>query len=171
MSARDTWYVGRFARRRGVRATVDVLAVEGAGGWEPVTNPRKLFPKSGQVELVGPTAIGASAGEWLKFKVLADPRPGLRQSRVGANRMLPRFADVRTLGTVEAARFLLLSQVPITSALAMRRPLVACTPLGECPKAAATDGRTARGLCRSATKTISGSVSYFTVLFERTCLS
>ncbi|MEG8038747.1 hypothetical protein QP166_05065 [Sphingomonas sp. LR60] len=59
------------------------------------------------MELQGPAALEASSGEWVAFQVADEGRPGARQVRVGAHRFLSRFADLRGLGTVEAARFLL----------------------------------------------------------------
>lgn len=106
MNASRPWYAGRLARRRGTRVDVDVLAVESETGWEPVPNARKLFPKTGQVELLGPSAIEGRAGDWLAFQTIADGRPGTRLVRVGTHRFLWQFADLRALGTVEKARFL-----------------------------------------------------------------
>lgn len=106
MSGSRPWYIGRLNRRRGTRAPVDVVAVEGTDGWEAIDNPRRLFPKVGQVEFVGPQAVERSAGEWLAFQVVEDGRPGARQIRIGAHRFLSLFADVSDLGSIEAARFL-----------------------------------------------------------------
>lgn len=106
MSASRPSYIGRLARRRGTRALVDVVALEGKDGWEVIDNPRRLFPKVGQVEFSAPQAVEGFTGEWLAFQVVEDGRPGAKQIRVTTHRFLPRFADVRDLGSIEAARFL-----------------------------------------------------------------
>ncbi|WP_088347295.1 MULTISPECIES: hypothetical protein [Rhodomicrobium] len=90
----------------GARVSVDVLAMEGSSGWELVRYPRKLFPKNGQVELLSASANSFRSGEWLVFQIMASPRPNAQPSRISAHRILSRFADLQTLGTVEAARFL-----------------------------------------------------------------
>ena len=104
------WFSGRVARRGSGRAAVEVLARSGEDGWKAVAAPRKLFPRAGQVELQGAPAMEACAGEWLAFQVADDGRPGGRQARITAHRFLPRYADLRGLGTAEAGRFLFTRQ-------------------------------------------------------------
>jgi hypothetical protein len=104
-SAEAPWFAGRVARRFGTRALVDVLATMGEDGrWRPVSNPRKLFPRLGQVELHGVDAISSKAGGWLAFQIAPSPRPGTGNGRIGAHRPLPFYAEMTELGTSEAAR-------------------------------------------------------------------
>jgi len=98
-----SWYAGRFARRRGSHGAVDVLASESAQGWEAIANPRKLFPKSGQVEMLGLAASTLRPGDWLAFRVVANARPGA-PSQISTHRLLPRYVDMGELGSIEATR-------------------------------------------------------------------
>lgn len=110
MSVSRPWYIGRLTRRRGVRTPVDVVAIASQEGWDPIEDPRKLFPKLGQVELAGALPGEGSPGEWLVFQVTEEGRPGARQLRIGPHRFVPRFADLKDLRSVEAARFLFTRQ-------------------------------------------------------------
>lgn len=102
----DFWYAGRFARRSGAQGTVDVLAADKDGKWELINAPRKLFPKTGQVEISGIGATTLRPGDWLAFQVASHTRPRGPSYRITAHRMLPRYLDMTQLGTLEAARAL-----------------------------------------------------------------
>lgn len=105
MSAARPWYAGRLMRRRAMRTAVEVVAVRGRAGWDPVDNPKRLFPKMGQVDLQGAAALEGNAGDWLAFQVVDEGRPGAGQTRIGAHHYLPRYADMRSAGTIDTARF------------------------------------------------------------------
>ena len=83
-------------KRRAMRTPVDVIAVRGGQGWDLIDNPKRLFPKIGQVEFLGSAALEGSAGDWLAFQVVADGRPGTGQTRIGSHYYLPRYADMRS---------------------------------------------------------------------------
>lgn len=105
MSAARPWYAGRLLKRRAMRTPVEVVAVRGRAGWDAVDNPKRLFPKMGQVEFLGAVALEGTAGDWLAFQVVDDGRPGAGQTRIGAHHYLPRYADMRSAGTIDTARF------------------------------------------------------------------
>lgn len=102
------WYAGRFSRRHGSHADIEVLAVDTAEGWAPIDNARKLFPKAGQVELLGVAVATVRAGDWLAFQVEAlAKRRGAHSLTIAAYRMMPRYVDMAgMLGSIEAARSL-----------------------------------------------------------------
>ena len=106
MSGESPWYAGRLARRSGARGDVDVLASATVEGWEPITNPRKLFPKAGQVEVSGAAVSTLSPGDWLVFQVVTKGRPGTASFKISAHRALPRYLDMESLSSIEAARSL-----------------------------------------------------------------
>lgn len=105
MSGRALWYAGRFARQRGASGAVDVLAIATDAGWEAIKKPRKLFPKLGQVEIVGTAAAAMRPGDWLAFR-LADSRPEVLAPRISVYRAMPRYVDMATIGSIEGARVL-----------------------------------------------------------------
>jgi hypothetical protein len=100
------WYAGRIVRQRGVHGTVDVLAQATASGWEAIKRPRKLFPKSGQVELLSSAASTLRLGDWLTFQI-TSPRsemlPEATPIKIGAHRVLPRYVDMASMGSIAAA--------------------------------------------------------------------
>ena len=100
------WYLGRVAQRRGKFASVSVIAREESQGWEALENPRKIFQKLGQVELAGIKGMDLHPGECLAFQATANTRPGGASYRVTRHRVLPHFADLAFLGSLEAARVL-----------------------------------------------------------------
>lgn len=107
MSANGSaWYAGRFARRRGTFGAVDVLAISKPDGWEPIVNARKLFPKTGNVEVPPLVASTLRPGDWLAFQIASNTRPNAPTSRVSVHRMMPKFASMEALESIEAARAL-----------------------------------------------------------------
>jgi hypothetical protein len=76
-----------------------------ATGWESIKKPRKLFPKLGQVEMVGAAASKLRPGDWLAFQ-LADSRPEILSLKISAHRVMPRYVDIAATGSIEDARAL-----------------------------------------------------------------
>jgi len=107
-------YAGRFVRRRGPHGDVDVLATATNDGWKPLANRHKLFPKSGQVELSGVSSSTLRPGDWLAFKVVKNGRSRTISYRVSTHHIMPRYLDLATLGSAEAARLFFTSK-PRTS--------------------------------------------------------
>jgi hypothetical protein len=99
------WYAGRFVRRRGAHGAVDVLALATDKGWEAIKKPRKLFPKSGQAEILGVAVSTLRPGDWLAFQV-ANSRPDVLSLKISAHRVMPRYVDMAAIGSIEAARVL-----------------------------------------------------------------
>lgn len=102
-------YAGKLAWRRGLLANVEVLASVETGRWKALNNVRQLFPKAGHAEIHGNQAKTLCAGDCLTFNVLSDGRPGTHTKKVGVYRLMPRFSDLSTLGSVEAAQGLFTS--------------------------------------------------------------
>ena len=71
---------------------------------EAIDNPRKLFPKSGQVEMLGVVVSTLCPGDWLAFQVVSSARPGAPSFKISAHRLMPRYVDMAYLGSIEAAR-------------------------------------------------------------------
>lgn len=105
-SAASIWYLGRVAQRRGKLASVGVIAREDSGAWEPLENPRKIFPKLGQAELTGIAGMTLNPGEYLAFQATDNTKPGSAHYKVASHRVLPHFADLVPLQSLEAARVL-----------------------------------------------------------------
>ena len=43
-------------------------------------------------------------GDWLAFQVISNTRPGTSSPKIAAHRLMPRYVDMATLGSIEAAR-------------------------------------------------------------------
>jgi hypothetical protein len=97
------WYAGRVVHHRGPHALADFLALEEQGGWVAIETPHRLFPKHGQVEV---QAVGASTfrpNDCVSFQVVQNTKRGATAFKASLYSPLPRFADLKSLGSAEAA--------------------------------------------------------------------
>ena len=108
MAAEGRWFLGRGVRRRDTTAYIEVLAERSAeGAYCLLANPRKVFPKTGEVELRGIAASAMKPGDWFLFQVGPNDRRGGTQSKVFHPQSVNRFCDLSHVGSIEAIRPLL----------------------------------------------------------------
>lgn len=67
------WYLGQFDRRN-YQSYLKAIAQETPDGWRMIENPKKLFPRTGEVEFNEADALPLRKGEWAAFHV----GPGIR---------------------------------------------------------------------------------------------
>lgn len=67
------WYLGQFDRRN-YQSFLKAIAQETPDGWRTIENPKKLFPRTGEVEFNETDALPLRKGEWAAFHV----GPGIR---------------------------------------------------------------------------------------------
>lgn len=67
------WYLGQFDRRN-YQSYLKAIAQEMPDGWRTIENPKKLFPRTGEVEFNEADALPLRKGEWAAFHV----GPGIR---------------------------------------------------------------------------------------------
>lgn len=67
------WYLGQFDRRN-YQSYLKAIAQETPGAWRTIENPKKLFPRTGEVEFNEADALPLRKGEWAAFHV----GPGIR---------------------------------------------------------------------------------------------
>lgn len=67
------WYLGQFDRRN-YQSYLKAIAQEMSDGWRTIENPKKLFPRTGEVEFNETDALPLRKGEWAAFHV----GPGIR---------------------------------------------------------------------------------------------
>lgn len=62
------WYLGQFDRRN-YQSYLKAIAQETPDGWRTIENPKKLFPRTGEVEFNEADALQLRKGEWAAFHV------------------------------------------------------------------------------------------------------
>ncbi|MFP1798967.1 hypothetical protein [Lonsdalea quercina] len=67
------WYLGQYDRRN-YQSYLKAVAQETPNGWRTIDNPKKLFPRTGEVEFNASDALPMRKGEWVAFHV----GPGIR---------------------------------------------------------------------------------------------
>lgn len=89
------WYWGKCVSNRAMTALFDVThSQKAAGRFEHIDNPRTLFPKKGQAELFGVEAKNIAIGEYYRFQVKAQNRPGSQApTRIISQRKALPFHD------------------------------------------------------------------------------
>ncbi|NBJ10927.1 hypothetical protein [Microvirga arsenatis] len=108
MAAEGRWFVGRGVRSRDTTAYIEVLAERSAeGSYSLLANPRKVFPKTGEVELRGIAAAATKPGDWFLFQVGPNDRRGGTAAKAIHPQGLTRYCDLSHIGSLEAIRPLL----------------------------------------------------------------
>ncbi|MBJ8896374.1 hypothetical protein I5418_04560 [Citrobacter braakii] len=67
------WYLGQYDRRN-YQSYLKAVAQETPNGWRTIDNPKKLFPRTGEVEFNEADVLQLRKGEWAAFHV----GPGIR---------------------------------------------------------------------------------------------
>lgn len=67
------WYLGQFDRRN-YQSYLKAIAQETPVGWRTIENPKKLFPRTGEIEFNEADTLSLRKGEWAAFHV----GPGIR---------------------------------------------------------------------------------------------
>jgi len=105
MAAEGRWFVGRGVRGRDTTAYIEVLAEKSAeGSYSLLANPRKVFPKTGEVELRGIAAAAMKPGDWFLFQVSPNDRRGGTAAKAIHPQSLSRYCDLSHIGSLEAVR-------------------------------------------------------------------
>lgn len=85
-------FVGRFVRRQGQFGTVAVVGHLRTDGVEVIPDPKRLFPREGQVETQGRDHAGLNPGDWAEFDIVRNTRPRAPGYKVTHLKRLPRYA-------------------------------------------------------------------------------
>lgn len=67
------WYIGQYDRRN-YQSYIKVVAQETQDGWSVIDNPKKKFPRTGEVEFNGTDILQFRPQEWAAFQVGPGPR-------------------------------------------------------------------------------------------------
>lgn len=67
------WFLGQYDRRN-YQSYLKAVAQETPNGWRTIDNPKRLFPRTGEVEFNETEALPLRKGEWAAFQV----GPGIR---------------------------------------------------------------------------------------------
>lgn len=105
MAAVTPWYAGRCVRRNDMIVHIEVVAHKTDAGWEPLDNPRRLFPKMGEVEMRSLDSMPLRQGEWVAFQVVPSDRRG--QWRATSPRRLYAYQDLSQAQSLEEVRQIL----------------------------------------------------------------
>ncbi|ELD3828509.1 hypothetical protein QJE79_003789 [Salmonella enterica] len=62
------WYLGQYDRRN-YQSYLKAVAQDTPHGWRTIDNPKKLFPRTGEVEFNEADALPLRKGEWAAFQV------------------------------------------------------------------------------------------------------
>ncbi|MFH1555897.1 MAG: hypothetical protein ABII76_13700 [Pseudomonadota bacterium] len=84
-------YIGRVVRRQGNYGTISVVG-RGGASVELLDDPKRLFPKDGQVEAQGVAHAALELGDWTEFGVVRNSRPRAPEYKTAHLRRLPRYA-------------------------------------------------------------------------------
>ncbi|EKA2131424.1 hypothetical protein OKB61_000024 [Citrobacter freundii] len=95
------WYLGQFDRRN-YQSYLKAVAQETPDGWRTIENPKKLFPRTGEVEFNETDALPLRKGEWAAFHV----GPGIRNRAQAkhARRIYPYYDLSSGQSLLEARR-------------------------------------------------------------------
>ncbi|UUX52790.1 ELKS/Rab6-interacting/CAST family protein [Citrobacter youngae] len=95
------WYLGQFDRRN-YQSYLKAIAQETPDGWRTIENPKKLFPRTGEVEFNEADALPLRKGEWAAFHV----GPGIRNRAQAkhARRIYPYYDLSSGQSLLEARR-------------------------------------------------------------------
>lgn len=82
------WYLGQFDRRN-YQSYLKAIAQETPVGWRSIDNPKKLFPRTGEVEFNEAEALSLRKGDWAAFHV--GPGTRNRAQAKHARRIYPYY--------------------------------------------------------------------------------
>lgn len=75
------WYIGRYDRRNDRFSYFKVVAQQTENGWRALDNPKKMFPRTGEVELTGFDASQLRPNDWIAFQVGSNTRSKLTRAK------------------------------------------------------------------------------------------
>ncbi|HFI1561990.1 TPA: hypothetical protein ACGPLG_000372 [Yersinia enterocolitica] len=75
------WYIGQYDRRNDRFFYFKVVAQETENGWRELDNPKKMFPRSGEVELIGFDTLQLRPNDWIVFQVDSSVRSKLARAK------------------------------------------------------------------------------------------
>lgn len=94
------WYLGQYDRRN-YQSYLTAIAQETPDGWRTIENPKKLFPRTGEVEFNDADALTLRKGEWAAFHV--GPSTRNRAQAKHARRIYPYY-DLSSGQSLQEAR-------------------------------------------------------------------
>jgi len=95
------WYLGQYDRRN-YQSYLTAIAQETPDGWRTIENPKKLFPRTGEVEFNDVDALPLRKGEWAAFHV--GPGTRNRAQAKHARRIYPYYDLSSGQSLLEARR-------------------------------------------------------------------
>lgn len=95
------WYIGQYDRRN-YQSYFKVVAQETLDGWRVIDNPRKKFPRTGEVEFNGTDILQFRPQEWAAFQV--GPGPRNKTQAKHTRRIYPYYDLSSGLSLLEARR-------------------------------------------------------------------
>ncbi|HDX5344072.1 TPA: hypothetical protein ROI66_002981 [Citrobacter sedlakii] len=99
------WYIGRYDRRNDRFSYFKVVAQKTENGWRALDNPKKMFPRTGEVELIGFDASQLRPNDWIIFQIDSSARSKLARAK-HPRRIYPYY-DLSPAQSLLASRRLL----------------------------------------------------------------
>lgn len=96
------WYIGRYDRRNDRFSYFKVVAQQTENGWHAIDNPKKMFPRTGEVELTGFDASQLRPNDWIVFQVDTYTRSKLTRAK-HPRRIYPYY-DLSSAQSLQNAR-------------------------------------------------------------------
>lgn len=96
------WYIGRYDRRNDRFSYFKVVAQQTENGWHAIDSPKKMFPRTGEVELTGFDASQLRPNDWIVFQVDASARSKLTRAK-NPRRIYPYY-DLSSAQSLQEAR-------------------------------------------------------------------
>ncbi|PQQ42547.1 hypothetical protein CE143_22570 [Photorhabdus luminescens] len=75
------WYIGRYDRRNDRFSYFKVVAQQTKNGWCAIDNPKKMFPRTGEVELIGFDTSQLRPNDWIIFQIDSGVRSKLARAK------------------------------------------------------------------------------------------
>ncbi|AYC18356.1 hypothetical protein DZA65_01462 [Dickeya dianthicola] len=75
------WYIGRYDRRNDRFSYFKVVAQQTENGWSAIDTPKKMFPRTGEVELTGFDASQLRPNDWIIFQIDSSSRSKLARAK------------------------------------------------------------------------------------------
>ncbi|EAY9417917.1 hypothetical protein AIP31_22555, partial [Salmonella enterica] len=96
------WYIGRYDRRNDRFSYFKVVAQQTENGWHAIDNPKKMFPRTGEVELTGFDTSQLRPNDWIIFQVDTNTRSKLTRAK-HPRRIYPYY-DLSSAQSLQKAR-------------------------------------------------------------------
>ncbi|HGX3397493.1 TPA: hypothetical protein ACW719_003530 [Klebsiella aerogenes] len=96
------WFMGRYDRRNDRFSYFKVVAQQTENGWQAIDNPKKVFPRTGEVELTGFDTSQLRPNDWIVFQVDSNTRSKLMRGKHPC-RIYPYY-DLSSAQSLQEAR-------------------------------------------------------------------